>query len=119
MNTIVLYFTEIALTLTICGLVVVSLSRSLRGVLVELCGTQERAKFWLAFASILLIGLPLIFGMGYNPEAATIEQAFFEIANQVKWNLLGFLVVLIGIGMVISFFVLVAPRPVNAKVTGG
>lgn len=115
MNTIVLYFIEIAITLAVCCAVVVYLRRSLRRVLVDLCRTEERAQFWLVFASILLVGLPLIFGMGYNPEAASLEKAFFEVANQTKWNLLGFLVTLMGIGVVISFFALVAPRPLEHK----
>jgi uncharacterized membrane protein (DUF4010 family) len=118
MNTIALYFIEIATTLAICCAVVVYLRRSLRRVLVDLCRTEERAQFWLVFASILLVGLPLIFGMGFNPSAADAEKAFFEAANQIKWNLLGFLTTLIGIGFVISFFALVAPRPAENKNTG-
>ena len=115
MNTIALYFIEIATTLIVCCAVVITLRRSLRRVLVDLCKTEERAQFWLVFASILLVGLPLIFGMGFNPSATSVEKAFFEAANQIKWNLLGFLVALMGIGAVISFFALVAPRPTENK----
>jgi hypothetical protein len=116
MNTIGLYFIEIAVTLIVCCAVVIYLRQSLRRVLVDLCRTEERAQFWLVFASILLVGLPLIFGMGFNPSAASAEKAFFEAANQVKWNLLGFLVTLMGVGVMISFFALVAPRPAPHEV---
>ncbi len=116
MNTIALYFIEIATTLIICCAVVISLRRSLRQVLIDLCKTTERAQFWLVFSSIILVGLPLIFGMGFKPSALEAEKAFFEVANQIKWNLLGFLVALMGVGFVISFFALVAPRPAPQQI---
>ncbi len=118
MNTITVYFIQIATTLVICLAGVIYLRRSLRRVLVDLCATEERAQFWMSFASIVLIGFPLVFGLGFNPEATLPDKAFFEAANQVKENLFGFLVVLIGVGSIISFFALIAPRPAVAQKEG-
>src|SRR4026207_496012 len=98
MNTIGLYFVQIAVTLVTCCVVVIYLRRSLWRILVDLCRTEERARFWLTLSTILLIGLPLILGMGYSPETANAEAAFFETANQIKWNLFGFVLTLVGIG---------------------
>ena len=111
MNTILLYLVEIAVTAGICLAVIAYLRPSLRHILTDLCGTEERAHFWLVFSGILLVGLPLVFGMGYTPQSGTAESVFFDIANQVKLNLFGFLLALFGTGCVISFFTLVAPRP--------
>jgi hypothetical protein len=97
---------------------VLYLNRSLRRVLVDLCATEERAQFWMSFASIVLIGLPLVFGLGFSPEATVAAKAFFEAANQVKANLFGFLMALMGMGGIISFFALIAPRPAVAKKEG-
>lgn len=115
MNTIFVYFVEVVITLMVCCSVVLYLRKSMRRILVDLCRTEERAQFWMVFASILLVGLPLIFGMGYHPVTAEAEKAFFEVVNQIKWNLLGFLTALVVIGGVISFFALVAPRPIEHK----
>jgi hypothetical protein len=110
MNRILIYLLEVAVTLAICAAVVAYLRPYLQRILVDLCGTAERAQFWQVFATILLVGLPLIFGLGYQPESHASEQLFFEVANQLKVNLLGFLLALIAIGGVVSFFALVAPR---------
>ena len=111
MNAIVLYLIEIALTAALCAGLVGTLRPSLRGILEDLCGTKQRAHFWMIFSSILLVGLPLVFGMGYHPTAGASDTLFFEIAGQVRWNLLGFLLALLGAGGVISIFSLMAPRP--------
>lgn len=111
MNSILIYFIQLISTLVVCLGAVMYLRRSLRRVLVDLCATEERAEFWMVFASIILIGLPLVFGMGFSPEATLPDKAFFEAANQVKNNLFGFLLALMGMGGVISFFALIAPRP--------
>lgn len=111
MNTIALYFVQIAVTLIISLGVVIYLRRSLGRMLVDLCRTEERAHFWLIFSTVVLVGIPLVFGMGYTPLAAGAETMFFEVANQLKWNLVGFLLALVTIGFILSFFALLAPRP--------
>ena len=83
----------------------------LKRVLVDLCKTEERAQFWMAFSNILLIGLPSIIALGFRPEAVTSEAALFEIVGRLSGNLVGYLFALVGIGIIVSFFALVAPQP--------
>jgi ABC-type cobalt transport system substrate-binding protein len=111
MNTIVSFLMEAALTLVISVLIVRYLRPFLRKVLTDLCGTEDRAQFWTAFSNILLIGLPMILALHYQPEAGNTEALFFEVAGKLGGNLGGFLFALIGIGFIVSFFALVAPRP--------
>ena len=110
METIKIYLLQIVITGAISLSVVFYLRPHLRRILADLCGTQERAQFWVVFSSILLVGLPLIFGMGYNPLNSAPEMLFFDAASQIRINLLGFLIALLGIGFIVSFFALVAPR---------
>lgn len=111
MNTILVFLAQIVLTI-IASLAIAGYIRPvLKRVLVDLCGTEERAQFWTAFSNIMLVALPVIFGLGFEPEALALEKSFFEVANQVKWNLLGLVMSLIAIGGAVSFFALVAPRP--------
>lgn len=115
MNTILVYTIQIIITVLACLAGVIYLTRSLYRVLVDLCGTEDRAKFWVHFASIVLIGIPLTFGMGFNPGETLSDKLFFEAAAQIRSNLWGFLMALLGLGGVISFFSLFAPKPTTVK----
>ena len=64
MTSIALYLTQLILTLLACFLLTAYLRPALRLVLVDLCMTESRAQFWTVFSNILLIILPVIFGMG-------------------------------------------------------
>lgn len=111
METIWIYLLQIVITGAFSLAMTGYLRPHLRRILTDLCGTQERAQFWVAFSSILLVGLPLIFSMGYNPMESSTAILFFDAASQVRINLFGFLLALLGIGFTVSFFALVAPRP--------
>ena len=110
MNTILTFVVEVIITLILAALLVGYLRPFLQKVLVDLCGTEDRAKFWTAFSNILLIGLPVIFALHYRPEAKTTEELFFEVAGKLSGNLGGLLFALTGIGFIVSFFALVAPK---------
>jgi hypothetical protein len=117
MNTILSFIIEVALTLVISSLLVRYFRPFLRKILIDLCGTEDRAQFWTAFSNILLIGMPVIFALNYHPEARNAEELFFEVAGKLSGNLGGMLVSLLGIGFIVSIFALFAPRPkqVEAK----
>ena len=110
MNMIFSFVIEVALTVVISGLLVRYLRPFLQKILLDLCGTEERAQFWTAFSNILLIGLPIIFALAYKPEASSPEALFFEMAGKLSGNLGGLLLALIGTGLMISFFALIAPK---------
>ena len=114
MNTVVFFLVQVALTMVIVSLIVAYLRPHLRKVLVDLCGTEDRAQFWTVFSNVLLIGMPLIFSLNYRPEAGSSEELFFDVAGKLIGNLGGLLLAMIGIGIIVSFFALVAPR--NPKV---
>lgn len=114
MNNITSFLIQVTLTLIIVSLIVGYLRPFLKKVLVDLCGTEDRAIFWTAFSNILLLGLPLIFALNYRPESTNTEELFFNLIGKLSGNLGGLLVALIGIGIIVSFFALVAPKPVNA-----
>jgi hypothetical protein len=115
MNTIFSFVIEVVLTLVISALLVGYLRPFLQKVLVDLCGTEDRAQFWVVFSSILLIGMPIIFALNYRPEAKTAEQLFFEVAGKLSGNLGGLLLALIAVGMIVSFFALAAARQRRAE----
>jgi hypothetical protein len=111
MNTILSFGIQVFLTLAISVLLVGYLRLFLRKVLIDLCGTEDRAQFWTAFSNLLLIGMPVIFALHFRPEAETTEELFFEIARKLSGNLAGLLFALISIGLMVSVFALFAPKP--------
>jgi uncharacterized membrane protein YhaH (DUF805 family) len=115
MNTIFAFVVEVVLTVVIAALVVAYLRPFLRKLLIDLCGTEDRAQFWTAFANILLIGMPVIFSLYYKPTAGDPEELFLQVAAKLSGNLAGFLFALIGVGVIVSFFALVSRRPTEAK----
>jgi hypothetical protein len=115
MHSIFSFVIEIGLTTLIAVLLVGYLRPFLRRVLTDLCGTEDRAQFWAAFSNILLIGMPIIFALNYRPEAQEPEELFFEVAGKLSGNLGGLLLALIAVGLIVSFFALVAPRSKKAE----
>jgi len=115
MNTISYFLIQVALTLVISTLIVGYLRPFLRKILTDLCGTEDRAHFWTAFSNILLIGVPVIFALNYKSDAKNTEELFFEVAGKLSGNLGGLLFALIGVGFIVSFFALVAPKPPKAE----
>jgi hypothetical protein len=111
MNPILSFIIEVFVTIICCSLLAANLRPYLHRILLDLCGNEDRAQFWMVFSIILLVGIPFIFALGYRPEALTSQSAFFEIVGRISGNLYANLGTLLVIGVIISFFVLVAPKP--------
>jgi len=109
MNSIFIYLISLLITLVITNTITRYLRPSLKRVLYDLSGKEERAHFWTVFCIIMLMAAPLLLGMGFRPSREG-TALFFEIANQIRYNLFSFLFMLGTIGAVITFFALVAPR---------
>jgi hypothetical protein len=109
MNTVTLFLIQLIVTLTACLALAAYLHPTLKRVLADLCGTEERAQFWTRFSNLLLVLLPVIFGLGFKPE--TTETQILAVAGQLRWNFFGFVLALVAIGAAVAFFALVAPRP--------
>lgn len=109
MNSVFFYLISLLITLVITIAIIRYLRPSLKRVLFDLSGKEERAHFWTVFCIIMMVAAPLLLGMGFRPTREG-TALFFEIANQIRYNLFSFLFMLGTIGAVITFFVLVAPK---------
>lgn len=89
-------------TLSIGLAVVGYLRRPLEKMLVELCGGQERAAFWTTFAAIALAVTPVIFAIACHPAPGSGSPAVFELADQLKWGLIGLMSTLLVLGWTIG-----------------
>jgi hypothetical protein len=105
MNATAAFLVGTALVLLGCSAIVAYVSRHLRSLLIELCGTPERASFWLAFSNVALILVPLIFALEYTPELRPGKSVVFEMATQLKYGLVGFVVTLSFMAIMLSRFI--------------
>jgi len=109
MNDVAIFLIGVGMTLVFALLVVAYLRPHLQRILVDLCGNEERARFWAAFSNVILLLTPLIGAMSYRPRIGELSPVFFELSTQFKWGLVGLVVALAVMGVVISRFV---PLPV-------
>jgi hypothetical protein len=111
MDPILVYLLNLILTLLAASLLTLLVKAALGNVLRDLCGTDERARFWTLFAMILLIAAPAVIGLGFSPLETGGRAQFFELMGRLRGNLLTWLFMLMAVGGVISVFSLFAPRP--------
>lgn len=115
MHTIIAFAAEVLLTLIACSLIFKYLRPFLNRILIDLCGTEDRAKFWTAFSNVLLVGFPVLISLMYQPETNEIQELFFEITRRTSGNLITFMITLVGIGFIVSVFAMLAPHTKESK----
>lgn len=81
------------------------LTPSLRHILIDLCGTIERADFWTAFFNLSFILMPLIFALHHIPESNPAVPLVYQLSGQVEWALIGLVATVLVVGFVISQFI--------------
>lgn len=99
------FLTDVALVVLACMGIVAYVSKHLRTLLIELCGTAERASFWLAFSNVTLVLVPLIFGIGYQPEPGADRSIVFEMAAQLRYGFIGFVLTLSLLAIILFRFI--------------
>src|SRR4029079_17129231 len=94
--------TGIALLVTV--LIVLALWQPFLGILVDLCGTETRARFWRSFSSIVLILIPLatLFLGRTSDQPQTTTPAIFLVTDQLRWALVGLIAALVILGACIN-----------------
>jgi hypothetical protein len=105
MTTSVLFLLGLGLTIIATFAIVAYLRSPLHNILVELCGTRERAAFWVSFSNVTITLVPLIFAMQYTPDFKAGSSAVLELAAQLKWALAGLLFAVLILGWVLKGFI--------------
>ncbi len=99
------FLTGIGLTFLVAFTVVVYLRRAFSGILLDLCGTEERAHFWRVFSSVILVIVPIWCALDYRLPAEPVEPALFQVTAMLEEALSGLLAVLAGIGIILTVFI--------------
>jgi hypothetical protein len=114
MKEFALFMIEVAISLTISGFVIATLSIALQRLLEDLCGTETRARFWVAYTNVMLVIAPLLTVFVFGKSGVVTEASFAFFKNALGCVLLGTFVSLIVIGSQIMKSV---PKK-NAQPTG-
>ena len=102
MNTFALVVVEIMLCLGISLALIWLIKPLLRDVLIETCGTQKRAEFWVMFTQLMLVISPLLLVIFFIPtDAATTINLAEALKDTLFRTLLGDFIALASIGQVI------------------
>ncbi len=114
MSEISIFLTGLGITVLISFLIVIYFKPHLKKILLELNGDNERqANFWVAYTTIILMLVPLIFAIWIVPDDMDVS-VFFQISKQLKWSLMGLVTSLVVIGIIIIRFVPREPK-INEK----
>ena len=105
MDSQVAFLFALGITVAVSGLVVGSLWRPLYGVLADLCGTENRARFWRCYTSIMLLLVPLAAVMLGRAEANAREPVWVLVMDQARWAVVGLIVALFVVAMGIAAFI--------------
>lgn len=86
-----------ALTSLIALLAVVTLWRPLSILLAELCGTEERSRFWTVWSTVMMVATPMLFvsWRGVATDPTELVQGTMTRA------LIGVLLALVGMGFAV------------------
>lgn len=102
MNSLSFFMIEVALCFGISASLIYLLKPLLREVLVDICGTQTRADFWVMFTQLMLIISPLLIVIYFAPTEGLVEINTAKVMKDALFQtLLGDFIALILIGQVI------------------
>src|SRR5689334_18494595 len=104
MSLLTVFVLGIAATAVVTFSVAWYIKPHLKAILTDLCGTEVRASFWMAFSVICLIAVPLIFSLSAYPESAN-DPALAQLVGQMKWALMGLIATVGGLGAVLWSFI--------------
>src|SRR5262245_40193522 len=105
---------SLARTGLLCAAVVFYLGPPLRGVLRDLCGSDERAKYWVAFANVMHILLPVTAVLLAREVPRSGGATVMAILDQTRWALAGLILSVVSVAVGVAVFV--APRSATVVV---
>lgn len=105
MNPSTVFAIGLTITLVSAFLVVLYLRSRLDPILVDLCGTPERARFWTSFSNVTLILVPMIRALGYRPGECLLPMSVMQLADQLEQALIGLVGTVLALGFVLTLFI--------------
>ena len=105
MNQVSVFVIGVGATVAVGMIVVGYLKSTLQKILVDLCGSEDRANFWLAFSNVTLVLTPTAVALAARPEVGQNMPLTFQAGIQMEWALIGLVASVVTLGFVISLFI--------------
>jgi hypothetical protein len=105
MASTVAFLIGLAVTAGLALAVVWYMKEHLKAILVDLCGTEARAAFWMAFSNVALVLVPVVFAMEFFPNPGADSSVVYHLIVQLKWALTGLIVSVAGLGIILNSFI--------------
>jgi len=97
-----LYLTGVTISMVICILVVAYLRRPLYHILTDLCGTDERARFWAQITHLSFFLISMLMALTYSGYPGQTDYNY--LGSHVGRTLLGLVIVTGFLSLTISLF---------------
>lgn len=112
MNSSYVFLAEIGMGFIMSISVIVILRKPLTRLLEDICGTADRARFWVTYTNLMLVITPLMVNsiLGSSQHLAVIDATWCR--TTVNYSLMGIFLSLLIVGYQIR-------RAVPQKVAGG
>jgi len=104
MNELIIFGIQLFITLSMSVFIVYLLKPFLEGALIDTCGTQNSASFWVRFTQLMMIISPLIIVIFFSiTDALQLQQgqAAYILKRTILQTLIGEFVGLILVGKII------------------
>jgi len=98
MSEFTLFVIEVTLSLVTSGFVIYTLSNALYHLILELCGTEARAKFWISYLNVMLVITPLLTVFIFGKSGVVADASFLFFKNALSCILSGMFLSLGAIG---------------------
>lgn len=103
MTAIQTFFTGLAISFMLSLLIVAYLNKPLTDLLVDLCGTKARARFWTHITNLSFVLMSLLMPILNRPKPGI--DPIFQISRQLGWTLCGLIITVIFVSISISNFI--------------
>jgi uncharacterized PurR-regulated membrane protein YhhQ (DUF165 family) len=102
MDTLLLFVLEVTLSLGTSYILISLLKPFLTDVLTEICGSKQRAGFWVMFTQLMLVISPLMIVVFFaSTETFSMNNVVHELQQTLFRILLGDFIALCTIGQII------------------
>lgn len=102
MESLYYFLIELTISISVGWIVIATLSKPLRNLLIDLCGTEDRADFWMTYSNIMLILAPLLANILFGVSGTVKMQDFYFYKTTFGCAIFGIFGALIFIGLQIS-----------------
>lgn len=98
-----LYITGVTISMVICVLVVAYIRRPLYLILTDLCGTDERARFWAQITHLSFFLVSMLMALTYTSYPGQTD--YYYLGGQIGRTLLGLVIVTAFLSLTVSLFI--------------